>query len=147
MILLEKQCIILELEATGKEGVLTEMAEAITTACPAINADTIVEVLHEREQHGSTGVGNGVAIPHGRIEGLDRTLLCFARSSRGIGFEAVDNRPVHLFVLLLSSEAKAAEYLPTLSRVSRLLKNSDIRNKLMQASSPKTIVQLFNRPE
>jgi PTS system nitrogen regulatory IIA component len=145
MIPLEEQNIILELESTGKESILRELAENAHHQAPAISTETIFQVLKEREHLGSTGVGNGVAIPHGKLPGLDKLLLCFARSRAGIGFEAKDNRPVHLFVAILSPLNDSDQYLQTLARVSKLLKDDTIRNKFIQATSSKTIFQLFNR--
>jgi nitrogen PTS system EIIA component len=101
--------------------------------------------LLEREQIGSTGVGNGIAIPHGKMPDLQKLLLCFGRSGRGIAFEARDKMPVHLFVMILSPLDMAAEYLQTLGRISRLLKDESIRGKLLQASNAKTVQQLFSR--
>ena len=145
MLQLEKQCIILELESTGKEAVLRELAGAVHDKCPSIDLDTMTQILAEREQLGSTGVGNGVAIPHGKVPGLEKLLLCFGRSSRGINFDAVDNRPVQLLVMILAPPDMAGEYLQTLARVSRLLKDSTTRNKLLQAPDTETILELFNR--
>ena len=145
MIQLEEQNILLELESTGKEGILRELAANAHEQFPAITAETIYQVLKERERLGSTGVGNGVAIPHGKLPGLDKILLCFARSQAGIGFEAKDNRPVHLLVMILSPVDDAEQYLQTLARVSKLLKDERIKNKLFQATSSRTIFQLFNR--
>jgi PTS system nitrogen regulatory IIA component len=145
MVPLREQCVILELEAKNKEGVLLELASVVHEKCPKISLDIINRVLSEREQLGSTGVGNGVAIPHGKIPGLDKLLLCFGRSSAGVGFDAVDNRPVNLFVMILSPVDLAADYLQTLARVSRLLKDSTIRNRLVQEKEAKGIVELFNQ--
>ncbi|RUM36531.1 MAG: PTS sugar transporter subunit IIA [Desulfobulbus sp.] len=145
MLQLKKQCVLLELEASDKESVLQEMAIAVHQCCSAINLETLKTILSEREQIGSTGVGNGVAIPHGKIPGLDKLLLCFARSSAGISFDAIDNRPVHLFVMILSPVNLATDYLQTLARVSRLLKDNTTRHKLLQATDAETIKELFNR--
>jgi PTS system nitrogen regulatory IIA component len=143
MIQLHEQCIILELEATNKEAVLLELAASVHRSCPSIGIETINSILTEREQLGSTGVGNGVAIPHGKIPGLEQSLLCFGRSRVGVVFESMDRRPVHLFVLILSPVNLAEDYLKTLAGVSRLLKTEDTRQKLMQADSPQAIIELF----
>ena len=145
MVPLDKQYIILELESTGKDGVLRELAATVHAQCPLIDMDTLSQVLTEREQLGSTGVGNGVAIPHGKVTGLEKMLLCFGRSSSGISFDAVDNQPVHLIVMILSPPAMAGEYLQTLARVSKLLKDATTRNRLLQAADAETILELFNR--
>ncbi len=145
MVLLEKKCIIPELESTDKEEVLRELATAAHGKYTLIDQDTMYRVLTDREQLGSTGVGSGVAIPHGKVPGLQQLLLCFGRSSAGVSFDAVDNQPVHLFVMILSPLDQAGEYLQTLARVSRLLKNSALRNDLLQAAGPDAILELFNR--
>jgi PTS system nitrogen regulatory IIA component len=144
MVQLEGQCIISELKAGGKEEVLMELAGAAHEKYTLVNVDSLYRVLTDREQLGSTGVGSGVAIPHGKVPGLKKMLLCFGRSRSGISFDAVDNQPVHLFVMLLSPPSMAGEYLQTLARVSKLLKNANIRSKLLQATDNATILKLFN---
>ena len=146
MVQLEEQCIILELESTGKEAVLRELAETVHDKCTLIDLDTLYQVLAEREQLGSTGVGNGVAIPHGKVRGLKKILLCFGRSSSGVSFDAVDNQPVHLFVMILSPSGMDKEYLQTLARVSKLLKDAATRKKLKQSVGTEPILKLFNQP-
>ena len=146
MIQLKEECIILELQSTDKEELLEELAITARKKCPEIHSATITQVLAEREQLGSTGVGNGVAIPHGKLADLTEQVLCFGKSNRGIPFDAQDTRPVHLFVMILSPLHMPQEYLQTLGRVSRLLKDEETRNKFRRATSTKTIRQLFNRP-
>ena len=144
MVQLNEQCIILELEATDKEGVLRELAEAVHDHCPTIDLKTMTRILAERESLGSTGVGNGIAIPHGKIPDLDKLLLCLGRATAGISFDAVDNHPVHLFMMILSPPATAGEYLQALARTSKVLKDTTLRNKILSASDAETIAQIFN---
>src|SRR6185369_13266980 len=118
---LRKESIILEMKATSKEGALRELAALAAVQCGRFTQEVLYNVLLEREAIGSTGVGNGVAIPHGKVDGLEDILLCLGRSREGINFDAIDNRPVHLLVLLLSPTAKATEYLQALARVSKIL--------------------------
>jgi PTS system nitrogen regulatory IIA component len=141
---LTEDAIILELKAKNKDELLRELAAAAERLCPAAQAETVLRVLQEREQIGSTGVGNGIAIPHGKLAELQNLLICFGRSAKGIAYEAKDRLPVHLVVMILSPENMAAEYLQTLGRISRLLKDESIRAKLLQAASPKTVRQLFS---
>jgi len=145
MVQLKKQCIILELEATDKAGVLHELAGTVHANHPLIDQDSMTHILANRELLGSTGVGNGIAIPHGKVPNLDKLLLCLGRSTAGISFDAVDNRPVHLFVMILSPTSMAGEYLQTLAQTSKVLKDTDLRNKILAAGDAETIVQLFNR--
>jgi len=129
MVQIEKQCIILELTSTDKDGVLLELAESIHDKYPSISSKLIQKILTEREQLGSTGVGNGVAIPHGKVPGLRKPLLCFGRSTPGIAFEAVDNQPVYIFVMILSPPSMAEEYLQLLTQdcMQSLLPEPDLK--------------------
>uniref|UniRef100_UPI004057AA4D PTS sugar transporter subunit IIA n=1 Tax=Candidatus Electrothrix sp. TaxID=2170559 RepID=UPI004057AA4D len=144
MIELSEGCIVLELESTHKEGLLEELAGTVQKKYPELNAQIIQQVLLEREQLGSTGVGNGVAIPHGKLHELDQCLVCFGRSTKGVGFESKDNKLVHLVVMILSPMNMAQEYLQILAKISKMMKSENNRNKFLQASSKKTIQQLFN---
>lgn len=143
---LKQESIILEIKATGKEGVLRELAALAAVACGRFTQEVLYNVLLEREAVGSTGVGNGVAIPHGKIDGLDDILLCFGRSRAGINFDAIDKHPVHLFVMLLSPTAKAEEYLRALARVSTILKNTTSRQRLLDSTNKEEIAALFTAP-
>lgn len=139
----DEQAIILEMKAVGKESALREVAALAATQSGLFTEEVVYNVLQERESVGSTGVGNGVAIPHGKIAGLKDILLCFARSKVGLNFDAVDNRPVHLFVLLLSPADKAAEYLHALAWVSRILKKKENRLQLLNSETRAEIASLF----
>ena len=143
MLDLHESCIRLQLEATDKEGVLRELAALVRHRCAGVAREQLDRVLLEREQVGSTGVGNGVAIPHGKIPGLDEMLLGFGRSSKGVFFDAVDNRPVYLFVLILSPINMADEYLRTLARISRLLKDNATKSRLLQATDSRAVREIF----
>lgn len=145
MLRLEQQCVILDLQATEKESVLNEMAAAIHASCPHIDITAMNRVLVEREQLGSTGIGNGVAIPHCKLYEMKNLLLYLGRSRNGINFDAVDKHPVHLIVMLLSPKNMAEEYLQALAHVSRTLKNKTIRNNILEAASSQEIVDLFNQ--
>lgn len=144
MIQLSEKDIILDLAAKNKEGVLKELTEVLHRHCPHIHLDNLQRVVYERELIGSTGVGNGVAIPHGKIEGLDQILLCFGRSHGGINYDAIDNQPVTLFVLILSPKAETDDYLKTLARISRLFKKPENRRKLRLADSKAKVIKVFN---
>lgn len=135
------------MKASGKDEALLELATAVHSGCATIDPTALFTVLQEREQVGSTGVGNGVAIPHAKMPGLDRLLLCFGRSKGGVNFEAIDKRPVHLFVQILSPTGVADEYLQTLARISRLLKVEANRRLLLQVKTKQEILDLFNTPK
>lgn len=144
---LKEQCILLDMTASGKDDALQELARAVHANCAGIPTSDLFAVLREREQVGSTGVGNGVAIPHAKVPGLDNLLLCFGRSRKGVNFEAIDNQPVHLFVQILSPSGMADEYLQSLARISRLLNVEANRRSLLEAGTKQEILNIFNAPE
>ncbi len=147
MLQLKEQSIILEMKAGGKEDALQELATAVHASCAGIDPEVVFSVLQERELVGSTGVGNGIAIPHAKVSGLDRLVLSFGRSRKGVNFEAIDNQPVHLFVQILSPTGMANEYLQALARISRLLKVEANRRSLLEAGTKEEILTIFNAPE
>jgi PTS system nitrogen regulatory IIA component len=144
---LDSRAIILDLKAATKEGALRELAALAATRCGRCTEETLYAVLVEREAIGSTGVGNGVAIPHGKVTGLDDILLCFGRSREGIDFDAIDNQPVHFFFLILSPLNVAEEYLQNLARVSRFLKQPEKRRLLRLATTRQEIIEIFGQAE
>lgn len=140
---LEDGRILPNLTAATKTEALLELAEAVHNSCPEIATDTLYEALREREALGSTGIGEGIAIPHGKIKGLERIVLCFGRSAKGVPFDALDSKPTHLFFLLLAPVHSAAAYLSCLARLSRFLKNITIRTRLMNASDKLEIAEIL----
>ncbi len=140
---LDKKSIQLDLAATTKEAVLKELVDTIHGQCSEIDHETLLRVISERERIGSTGIGGGVAIPHGKLKQLKQVVLAFGRSRKGIGFDAIDNRPVHIFIMILAPESMAENYLKTLARVSRLLKQSSTYADFMKAKSPEEVLAVF----
>ena len=138
---LKRECIIKELKAATKEAALAELAAVLTHAGSTDDQDEMVKVLMARERLGSTGIGDGIAIPHGKICGLDDLMISIGRSNKGVDFNAMDGKPVHLFFLLMAPENFSGQHLKVLARISRLLKDSVLRKKLMEAESPD---ELFN---
>ncbi len=142
--LLQKGLVIEELQATDKQEVIREFARLLDSAGRVPHADELVRVLAEREMLGSTGIGEGIAIPHAKLPLLREMVVVFGRSSRGVAFEAVDGKPVHLFFLLVTPDDNPGEHLRTLARISRILKNRDLRGRLMQASRRDEILRLIS---
>lgn len=139
--ILSKNCILAHLNSKTKEGAIEELAAALSQAYPNVPAQETVQILMEREKLGSTGIGNGVAIPHGKISSLTQIVTAFGRSVEGIPFDSQDGRPAHLFFVLLAPENAASLHLKALARLSRLLKDVHFRNKLVEA---KDTDQLYN---
>jgi nitrogen PTS system EIIA component len=127
--------IIPELSATTKKEALRELAAAAVEQAPHLDPDQLSAILEAREELGSTGIGDGVAIPHGKVPGLKEVLVVLGRSSKGVPFAAPDGRPIHLFFLLLAPSAAAAAYLSRLAELARFLRDSQVRARLLQAES------------
>ena len=121
--------VIPALKVNGKKQALQELS-ARAAELTGQSERAIMEILLQREKLGSTGVGNGVAIPHGKLPKLGRLFGLFARLERPIAFEALDNQPVDLIFLLLAPEAAGADHLKALARVARLLRDPEIARKL-----------------
>ena len=138
--IIEESNIIPELTAKDKRGVLEELAEVISRHEPSINKGALVKVLVERERLGSTGIGDGVAIPHGKMNGVRHPIISFGRSKPGLDFDAMDGQPTHLFFLLIAPEDSSGIHLQVLAKIAKILKNSAFRKKLME---PKTRKELF----
>ncbi|MDH3899144.1 MAG: PTS sugar transporter subunit IIA, partial [Deltaproteobacteria bacterium] len=119
--ILDKECIIPELRSRTKREVLEELTGALLNFKANLDKEALVEVLLERERLGSTGIGDGIAIPHGKVQDLDELVLSFGRSSQGIEFDSMDGRPTHLFFLLIAPENSAGIHLRALAKISRLL--------------------------
>ncbi len=131
--LLKQKLIIADLKASSKNLALEEMVACLSSHRQGIDPKDLYTVLIEREKLGSTGIGNGIAIPHGKLEGLDSICLVFARSTGGIEFESLDGKPVHLIFLLVAPFNSAGVHLKALARLSRLLKEKSFRDNLSAA--------------
>ena len=140
--LISLEGIVANLRATSKKQALQDLARraADVTGEPE---RAIFEVLIERERLGTTGVGNGIAIPHGKLPGLDKLYGLFARLETPIDFDAIDEQPVDLICLLLAPESAGADHLKALARVSRLLRDRSICEKLRGSDSAEAIYALL----
>jgi PTS system nitrogen regulatory IIA component len=121
--------VVAQLRATNKKQALQELAKR-AAVMTGIQERTIYDVLVERERLGSTGIGMGIGIPHGRLPGLDKLCGIFARLDRPVPFDAIDDQPVDLMFLLLAPEGAGADHLKALARVSRLLRDRTVCEKL-----------------
>ena len=122
-----------DLQAETKEGVLREMSEVAATSVPSLSVQSLTSILLDRESLGSTGIGDGVAIPHGKVPGLTGLLAVFGRSRAGVQFHSLDGKPAHLFFLVVAPEQSAGMHLKALARISRLLKDARFRRSLLDA--------------
>lgn len=139
--ILDANNIIPDLKARDKKKALEELAETIVNTRPSLDKDSLVKVLLERERLGSTGIGDGVAIPHGKFHGISEPVISFGRSLKGLDFEAMDGQPVFLFFLLVAPENSASVHLKALARIAKLLKNSSFRKTLMEIQSSRELYE------
>jgi PTS system nitrogen regulatory IIA component len=145
--LLSMDSIVPELKGRTKKQVLEELIEAVKQNKPGIDSDRLMKVLLERERLGSTGIGDGIAIPHGKLRDIDDLVLSFGRSSEGIDFESMDGKPVHLFFLLVAPESCAGIHLRALARIARLLKNGTVRKRLAKVDSREDIFSIIQQED
>jgi PTS system nitrogen regulatory IIA component len=143
--LLAPESVIPALKAQGKKQLLQELAThaARITGLPERR---IFETLNERERLGSTGMGQGIAIPHGRMAGLAKITGLFAHLETPVAYDAVDDQPVDLVFLLLAPEGAGADHLKALARVSRILRNQTTCEKLRAATRPEVLYALLTEP-
>lgn len=131
--ILSEELVRADLVARTKPDVLNELAEVVTAQHPEIDRTKLVATLQERERLNSTALGDGVAIPHGKLVGIRRVFAAFGRSRAGVEFQALDGQPTHLFFLLVAPEDSAGAHLKALARISRLLKDASFRQRLLEA--------------
>ncbi len=147
MDILARDAVILDLGVQTKREVLSEMANALAKVEPQIEADRLLEVLLEREALQSTGIGEGVAIPHGKMVGLDRLVASFARSQEGVDFEAIDGQRTHHFFLLVVPEHSGGQYLKALARISRFFRDPIFRQRLSEVESLEDVIHAIEEED
>ena len=142
---LNKKAITANLKAADKEGAIRELVDLLSKA-DAITAkkEDIVKILMAREALGSTGIGQGIGIPHGKSSNVKSLVAAFGLSKKGIDFESLDGEPAYIFFLLLAPEESAGPHLKALARISRLLKDKYIRETLKKAETEKDIIKIIN---
>ena len=143
--LVAPNAVIPALKVNGKKQALQEVA-AKAAALTGQGDKAILEILLQREKLGSTGVGNGVAIPHGKLGKLGKVFGLFARLDRPIDFEALDGQPVDLIFLLLAPEGAGADHLKALARVARLLRDQEVARKLRASNGAEAIYAVLAMP-
>jgi PTS system nitrogen regulatory IIA component len=141
--ILKPELIIPDLKAQDKKGVLEEFAQIVTQQEPSLSKGSLLQVLLEREKLGSTGIGDGIALPHGKLKELDHLCISFGRSTEGLDFDSIDEKPAYVFFLLLAPENSAGVHLKALAKISRMLKDGNFRRRLMDAQSGQEIYEMI----
>ena len=129
---LHKEAILADLKARNKNGILEELVAPVADIAK-VQQEDLVRVLLERERLGSTGIGGGIGIPHGKMKNLENLVLGFGLSRKGVDFESLDGKPAHIFFLLVTPENSTGLHLKLLARISRILKNETFKNRLLEA--------------
>jgi len=141
--LLAAERIMPDLQANNKRGALEELAKTLVNGPDGLSLQTVMEVLLDRERLGSTGIGDNIAIPHGKLPQLSQLKLSFGRSLKGVDFDSMDGKPSHLFFLLLAPVNSAGLHLKALAKISRMLMSQPFRDNLMKAAGAEEIYRLI----
>ena len=140
---LNEAWVIPELQGMDKPSVLKELSGVLVDACQAGSSEELLQVLLEREKLGSTGIGEGIAIPHGRLKRLKDFRISFGRSTKGVDFESIDRKPSQIFFLVMAPENSAVNNLKLLGRIVTLLKDTSFKKRLMEPASQKELFQII----
>lgn len=144
---LAEDMVVSALEGRKKDDVIEELAEVVSKHHSEIDHWKLVGALQDRERLNSTALGEGVAIPHGRLAGVKRVVGAFGRSPQGVDFNSLDGKPTHLFFLLVAPEDSAGAHLKALARISRLLKDESFRARLMQAEDAASLYRIIREED
>jgi PTS system nitrogen regulatory IIA component len=147
MDILVRDAVILDVDSQDKPTVLATLARAVAEAETGVDADRLLQVLIERENLQSTGIGDGVAIPHGKLAGLPKLLAGFARSPRGVDFASIDGQPTYLFFLLVVPEHSGGMHLKALARISRFFRDAGFRKALMEAETREDVLRAIEEED
>jgi PTS system nitrogen regulatory IIA component len=144
---LKEEWVIPQMQGTDKGSVLKELSGVLIKPCQVASAEELLQVLLDREKLGSTGIGEGIAIPHGRLKKLKRFFISFGRSVKGVDFDSIDGKPSQLFFLVMAPENSAVDNLKLLGRIVALLKDPSFKRRLMEAQSQKEIFQIISEED
>ena len=132
--LIKREMVVPALQATDKQGLLEELATYMAERHPRIDRTVLSKVLIEREALASTAIGEGVAIPHGKLGAVSEIVACLGRAPEGVEFDSMDGQPTYLFFVLVAPESSTGAHLKALARISRVFKDPEFRRRLLAAS-------------
>lgn len=145
--LLDPQSVLPNLEVNNKAEILQRLVSSLEGKVSAEESEKILEAVQEREEIMSTGVGKGLAIPHGKTAAIEQTYAAFAVLKEPVEYEAIDHKPVKMVFLLAGPQSSNSLHIKMLSRISRLMNNSDFRNRLLECTSAEEIIEQFKDEE
>jgi PTS system nitrogen regulatory IIA component len=142
-----KDAIVVNLQGKEKKDVLEEMVDALVKSKKISSKEKVVKILLDREELGSTGIGQGVGIPHGKTNEVDNVVIAFGSSKQGIEFESLDGEPVYLVFLLLAPVESTGIHLKALAKISRILKDKHFRQSLRDAKDVAEVVKIIKEED
>lgn len=140
--ILHPEAILPDLKSQDKKGILEELVGPLAQVT-GMGSKDLFNVLMEREQLGSTGIGEGIGIPHGKTKGIETLVIGFGLSRKGVDFDSIDGKPTHIFFTLITPDQSTGLHLKLLARISKLLKREGFKDKLMKASSSDEIITII----
>jgi PTS system nitrogen regulatory IIA component len=143
---LDRKSILPDLKARNKKGILEELVIPVAEIA-GVSRQDLTKVLMERERLGSTGIGGGIGIPHGKMKTLESLVLGFGLSRKGVDFESLDGRPTHIFFILITPENSTGLHLKLLARISRILKNDPFKSRLLAAADGDEILGIIKEED
>ncbi|MCK4401474.1 PTS sugar transporter subunit IIA [bacterium] len=139
---MQKELVLLNLSSEKKEDAIKELISPVIKKGLVNSEEKLNKAILNREARGSTAIGNGVAIPHAETPSIKEKIVVFGRSKKGVSFDAIDNKPVHLFFMIISPNRETCPHLRTLAMISRLLRSRPFRDDLINAKSPKDVIRI-----
>jgi len=144
---LKEEWVIPNLQGTDKRSVLKALSSVLVKPCQMASEEELLQVLLDREKLGSTGIGEGIAIPHGRLKKLKSFLISFGRSMKGVDFDSIDRKPSQLFFMVMAPENSAVDNLKLLGRIVTLLKDPSFKKRLIEAQSQKELFKIISEED
>ena len=145
--LIQREMIVPALQSTDKKGLLEELATHIAGRNAKIDRESLARVLIDREALASTAIGEGVAIPHGKLGAVTEIIACLGRAPTGVDFDSMDGQPTYLFFVLVAPETSTGAHLKALARISRVFKDPEFRKRLLAAPSAEAMFQVVSEED
>ncbi len=145
--LISRDRIVASLAASNKSAILEELAAHLAAAQPSLDKKELARVLIDREALASTAIGQGVAIPHGKLADLDEIIACLGRTKVGIDFDSIDGKPTFLFFVMVAPENSTGAHLKALARISRMFRNEEFKELLLGATDSDAMYELIDQED
>lgn len=145
--MIREDLILPEVRSSRKDEVIRELAGFLASNDDRVTAADVTRVLLEREKQGSTALGEGIAVPHGKLGSVDELIACLGRSRRGVDFGAADGKPTHFFFVIVAPPSSAGDHLKALARISRVFRDDSLRDRLMDAETAEEMQNVIGEAE